>query len=119
MKSSPLPITITKSRYMAGVQCLKRLYLLVHQPQLGSGKSAVDFALMDQGRQVGRLAHQLFPGGVLVRAGDPEEAIRITRELVANPAVPAIFEAAFEDGGVLVRVDILQRRRDGRCSLST
>ena len=33
--------------------------------------------MMDQGRQVGKLAHQLFPGGVEVRAGDPEEAIRI------------------------------------------
>jgi predicted RecB family nuclease len=102
---------------MAGVQCLKRLYLLVHEPQLGSGKSAVDFASMQQGREVGRLAHQLFPGGVLVRAGHPEEAIRITRELVANPEVPAIFEAAFENGGVLARVDVLQRRRDGRWRL--
>ena len=30
-----MPITISKSKYMAGVQCLKRLYLLVHEPQLG------------------------------------------------------------------------------------
>jgi predicted RecB family nuclease len=38
------------------------------------------------------------------------DAIRATRELVANREVPAIFEATFEHGGVLVRVDILQRR---------
>src|SRR5208283_3517911 len=44
-------------------------------------------------------------------------AIRTTRELIANPEVPAIFEAAFENGGVLVRVDILHRRRDGRWRL--
>jgi len=110
-------MTISKSKYMAGVQCLKRLYLLVHQPELAGGMEAGDFFVMDQGRQVGRLAHQLFPGGVLVRAGDPEEAIRVTRELVANPKVPAIFEAAFEDGGVFVRVDVLQRRRDNRWRL--
>jgi predicted RecB family nuclease len=36
---------------------------------------------------------------------------------MANPEVPAIFEAAFENGGVLVRVDILHRRRDGRWRL--
>lgn len=114
---STLPITITKSKYMAGVQCLKRLYLLAHQPALGIGKTAADFALMDQGRQVGRLAQQLFSGGVLVRSGDPEEAIRITRELVANPAVPAISEAAFEHDGVFVRVDILHRRKDKRWRL--
>jgi D-alanine-D-alanine ligase-like ATP-grasp enzyme len=37
--------------------------------------------------------------------------------LIANPEVPAIFEAAFENGGVFVRVDILHRRRDGRWRL--
>ena len=112
-----MPITISKSKYMAGVQCLKRLYLLVHEPQIGGGKTAADFALTDQGRQVGKLAHQLFPGGVEVRAGDPEEAIRTTRELVSNPEVSAIFEGVFEHGGVLVRVDVLQRRRDGKWRL--
>ena len=112
-----MPITISKSKFVAGVQCLKRLYLQVHEPQLGSSKSAADFAIMEQGRQVGKLARQMFPGGIEVRSGDPGEAIRITRELVANPEVPAIFEAAFENGGVFVRVDVLQRRRDGRWRL--
>ena len=111
------PITISKSRFMAGVQCLKRLYLLVHESQLGTGKTAADFAFMGQGRQVGKLARQLFQGGVEVESGDPEQAIRITRELLANSEVPAIFEAAFENGGVFVRVDILQRRRDNRWRL--
>ena len=45
------------------------------------------------------------------------EAIRTTRELVANREVPAIFEGVFEHGGVLVRVDVLHRRRDGRWRL--
>ncbi len=72
---------------------------------------------MEQGREVGRLARQLFAGGVEVPSGDPEQAIRTTRELIANPEVPAIFEAAFENGGVFVRVDILHRRRDNRWRL--
>jgi hypothetical protein len=105
---------ISKSRYMAGVQCLKRLYFQVHQPELAAEPDAAAVAIMEQGREVGRLARQLFAGGVEVRAGDPEQAIRITLELIANPEVPAIFEAAFENGGVFVRVDILQRRRDDR-----
>ena len=117
MRSSALAITISKSRYMAGVQCLKRLYLLVHQPELGNGKTAADFALMDQGRQVGKLAQGLFPGGIEVRTGDPQEAIRVTQDLIENPDVPAIFEAAFEQDRVFVRVDILHRRRDGRWRL--
>jgi predicted RecB family nuclease len=117
MRNSPLPITISKSRYMAGVQCLRRLFLQVYSPELGSGKTAADFALMEQGREVGKLARQLFPGGVEVRTGDPVEAIRITQELLSNPDIPAIFEAAFEHGGLFVRVNILHRRKDGRWRL--
>jgi hypothetical protein len=112
-----MPITISKSQFMSGVQCLKRLYWQVHEPELTGTLDAAALALMDQGRQVGELARQLFAGGVEVPFGDPEQAIRTTRELIANPEVPAIFEAAFENGGVLVRVDILQRRRDGRWRL--
>jgi len=39
-----------------------------------------------------------------------DDAVRITRELVSNAEVPAIFEATFEYGGVLVRTDVLERR---------
>jgi predicted RecB family nuclease len=111
------PITISKSRFVAGCQCLKRLYWQVHEPELGGVPDAAAVAIMEQGREVGRLARQLFAGGVDVPFGDPEQAIRITRELIANPEVPAIFEAAFENGGVFVRVDVLHRRRDGRWRL--
>lgn len=99
---------------MSGVQCLKRLHWQVHGPELGGVPDAAAIAIMEQGRKVGKLARQLFAGGVEVPFGDPEQAIRITRELIANPEVPAIFEGAFENGGVFVRVDILHRRRDNR-----
>ena len=112
-----MPITISKSKYMAGVQCLKRLYWQVHEPELGGVPDAAAVAIMEQGREVGKLARQLFAGGVEVPFCDREQAIPITRELIANPDVPAIFEAAFENGGVFVRVDILHRRRDGRWRL--
>ena len=52
---------------------------------------------MQQGHEVGMLARQLFPGGVEVRSDRwSGQAIRATRELVANPEVPAIFEGVFE-----------------------
>jgi hypothetical protein len=102
---------------MAGVQCLKRLYWQVHEPELGGVPDAAAVAIVEQGREVGRLARQLFAGGVDVPFGDPQQAIRTTRELIANPEVQAIFEAAFECDGVFVRVDVLQRRRDGRWRL--
>ena len=109
---------ISKSRFVAGVQCLKRLYWQVHESELAAEPDASAYAIMEQGREVGMLARQLFPGGVEVDgSGGLDNAIRTTRELVANPEVPAIYEATFEHGGVLVRVDILQRRRDGRWRL--
>jgi len=63
------------------------------------------------GEQAGRLARNLFPDGVLVEAGPREhiDAILQTKKLMADPAVTAIFEAAFEHAGVKVRVDILER----------
>src|SRR5450631_646828 len=108
---------ISKSKFVAGAQCLKRLYWQVHEPELAGVPDAAAVAIMEQGREVGRLARQLFSGGVEIKSGDPEQAISTTQELIANPEVPAIFEAAFENGGVFVRVDILQRRRDGRWRL--
>src|ERR1051326_1195175 len=79
-----MAITISKSRYLAGCQCLKRLYLQVHQPKLvaqpgGSGKG-----IIEQGREVGLLARELFPGGVEVDgSAGLGQAIGTTKELVA------------------------------------
>jgi predicted RecB family nuclease len=111
-------IKISKSKFVAGCQCLKRLYLQVHEPELTAEPDAAAEAIIEQGRDVGLLARQIFPGGVEVRSdGRLDEAIRETRELIDNPEVPAIFEGTFEYGGVLVRVDILHRRRDSRWRL--
>src|SRR5271155_3983997 len=108
---------ISKSKFCAGVQCPKRLYLQVHSPELAEQPDAAAEAIIEQGHEVGMLARQLFPGGVEVCDRGLDQAIRATRDLVADPEIPAIFEAVFEHGGVLVRVDILHRRRDGRWRL--
>ncbi len=108
---------ITKSRFMAGTQCLKRLYFSVHEPEIAALPDESDQSIIEQGREVGLLAQQMFPGGVVVDARNREEAIRATRELIDNPAVPAIFEGAVEYRNVFVRMDILHRRRDKRWRL--
>lgn len=110
-------IKLSKSKFVAGCQCLKRLYLQVHEPELAAGPGAADRAIIEQGRQVGLLARQLFPGGVAVESRNGEQAIRTTRQLIRNPQVPAIFEAAFEYRNVFVRIDVLERRRDRRWRL--
>ena len=114
--NAPVPVNptchISKSKFMAGLQCSKRLYLEVHHRELAED---VDDGRMQQGMEVGLLAQQMFPGGVLVAADHMHlsDAIRATRELVANLEVPAIFEATFEHNGMLVRTDVLKRNATG------
>jgi predicted RecB family nuclease len=104
-------VRLSKSRFVAGCQCLKRLYLQAHEPGLAAEPNAAAEAIIEQGREVGMLARQMFSGGVEVRSeGGLDQAIRATRELIANPDVSAIFEGTFEHNGVLVRVDVLQRQ---------
>lgn len=109
----PSAVYLTKSRYTAGLQCLRRLWLNVHEPagwdEPESGSSE------DIGLEIGRMAHLLFPGGVLVDEIPWEHAAAVARTaaLMADCSVPAIFEAAFEHSGVRVRVDVLERLPNG------
>jgi len=59
-------VRISKSKFVAGCQCPKRLYFQVHQPELAAEPGAASEAVMEQGREVGLLARQLSPGGVEV-----------------------------------------------------
>jgi predicted RecB family nuclease len=108
---APAPPRLSKSKYVAGLQCHKRLYLEVHQPQLATPPDAATQAILDMGTDIGELARRRFPGGVLVTAGyrQREAALAETAVLIQDPTIPAIFEGAFEHDGVLVRVDILER----------
>jgi predicted RecB family nuclease len=109
---------LTKSKYLAGRQCARRVWLACHRPGLAAQPDAGKEAIFDQGHAVGRAARALFPGGVLV-ADEPWEharAMETTRRLLAD-AVPAIFEAAFEHEGVRIRADVLERLPGGHFGL--
>src|SRR5215470_17712864 len=103
--------SLSKSKYMAGLQCPRRLWLTCHEPDLGSPATERLAALFDQGAEIGRHARDLFADGVLVdqQAWEHGQATARTRQLMADPNVRAIFEAAFEHAGVRVRVDVLER----------
>jgi hypothetical protein len=108
---------LSKSRLLAGCQCLKRLYWQVHQPEVAAESGHSSEAVTQQGREVGLLARQLFPGGIEVTGKSLDEAIRITKQLLANSEVPTIFEGTFEHQGVIVKTDILQRRKQNHWRL--
>lgn len=102
---------LSKSRYLSGLQCHKRLYLEIHAPGLATRPDAATQAILDMGTDLGELARQRFPGGRLVTAGyrQSQEALAQTAELLQDPTVPAIFEGAFQFNRVLIRVDVLER----------
>ena len=106
---------LSKSRYLAGLQCSRRLWLGWHDPEPRSEPQPG--TVLAVGTDVGIAARLLVPGGILVDEGPDQhaQAVTRTRELIANPDVPAIFEAAFAFDNVLIRADILQRLPSGPC----
>jgi len=109
MKPDPY---LTKSRYLDGLRCEKKLWLGWHESL--PREDAPPFSALDVGKRVGGQVRDIFPGGVEVgeKSWDHEQALAKTRSLMAGDA-PALFEAAFEFERVRIRVDVLERLGDG------
>jgi len=106
---------LSKSRFMAGLQCHKYLWLRVHEPDAPElVPDEAKQALFDSGSRVGKVAQTYVPGGVLIEKPyqDFQRAIRAT-EAAMQGSAPAVFEASFSAGGVFVAVDILERAGQG------
>jgi predicted RecB family nuclease len=102
---------LTKSHFVAGCQCHDLLWWQVHEAD--APELAPDLALedrMEQGREVGKLAREYVPDGVLVEpAGrSMEERVRRTETALAEGA-PAVYEASFAADRVFASIDILER----------
>jgi hypothetical protein len=102
---------LSKSRFMAGRHCLKRLYLECYRRDLMAPPDMVQSLLSRMGNRLGAFARECFPGGVLIHEDylHHERAAEHTRRAMAEPGVPALFEAAFTHDGIAVRVDALVR----------
>lgn len=102
---------LSKSRFLAGLQCLKRLYLEVYQREQMSPLDPAQRAIMEAGVRIGEVARGLRPGGLLIEYEywRHEEAVEATKTALADPRIPALYEAAFAHDDIRVRVDILDR----------
>ncbi len=103
---------LTKSDYVAALQCPRRLWLSARAPERAAAPDRMARAIVEEERQIGHLARGLFPGGVLVE-GRFEQACARTRELLADPKVPALLDAAFEHEGVRVRAHAVEALATG------
>lgn len=109
---------LSKSQFLKGRHCLKRIWLYNYRRDLMQEQSAFQESIMRQGTEVGKLAQCLFPGGVLIDEDyqNISGAVSHTTEVMTkNPA--AIFEGAFVYDDILIRVDILKRNNDGSFDL--
>ncbi len=112
---------LSKSKIMDGLQCPRLLWLKVHRPELVRYPPNME-RIFAMGHEVGRIAQELHPGGVMVgpchdgppRRGDLRRAEAETKRLLGGEGDLTIYEATFSHDGVLVRIDLFFRE-SGRC----
>ena len=98
---------LSKSTFLMGRQCSKLLWFRYNAKDQIPAPDEAKQAVFDQGTEVGELAQQLFPGGMVVAPGiiNPQEVIAQTQAAISN-RVP-LYEAAFSFHGGYARADIL------------
>jgi hypothetical protein len=98
---------LTKTQILAGLQCEKHLHLALHHPE--EAQPVVSAAAVT-GQVVEHHARLEFPDAVLIERGTPgSDPFQQTAQSMQDPAVCALFEAAFGDNEVTVFVDVLLR----------
>jgi hypothetical protein len=102
---------ITKSDWLAAQGCPSQAWFALREKRPVPNEAAL--FRMEQGREVGALARELFPDGVLVSELAVKPASEVTQKLLAVPATSTLFEAAFVAGKFVARADILKREQDG------
>jgi hypothetical protein len=73
---------ISKSKYVAGLQCHKYLWYLMNDPQAIPPYDEVTEFIFQQGHDVGNLAKSMFPGGIDIEFGkDINAELAMARKL--------------------------------------
>jgi len=102
---------INKSTFLDGLVC-QTLAWHNHRGQ-SEPPTVADLLRIKEGQEIGRRAHSLFPDGILVSDRNIKSAVQRTQELIEDPDVNVIFEAAFIADGFVARADILKREGSG------
>ena len=98
---------LSKTKFIAGLQCEKQLYLRVHHPEWAT---LTESPAVETGKVVETHARACFPDGILIERDAPNaDPFTLTRRLIENPDVSCIFEAAIRTDDLVVFVDVLTR----------
>lgn len=105
---------LSKSTFMYGCQCPKRLFLHKYKRELRNPDDELQQSIFDGGTTVGELARDLFKGGIDASPPDSfsyRQSVKNTARLISQ-GESIIYEAAFQYEEVLCAVDILVKRGD-------
>jgi len=104
---------LSKSKYLSGLQCDKRLWLEIHSPELIPPTPPSQERIFSQGAYVGELARERFSGGILIDADYEKisEAFDLTKKALSN-GQSIIFEGVFSFDNVLVRPDVIKQDKN-------
>ncbi len=111
MKDEKKQLTLSKSAFIRSLQCLKSLYLYKNKYNLRDRPSPELLARFQQGVDIGKLAWELFPGGVDVHpasffsSGLAKATQRTSEHLFFGDAI--LYEASFMYNRALAILDIL------------
>jgi predicted RecB family nuclease len=106
---------LSKSDYLAGLQCPKYLWLRINEPKAVELEPDANLeALFNQGRRVGALARTYVPGGTLIDFPyyAVDDKLAATKQAL-NEGAEVIYEAAFVADNQFVAIDILERTSAG------
>ena len=107
-KETPMLNYLTKSKYLSGLQCHKRLWYEKNHPERKANPSRSQQRKFEQGQEVGVLARKSFSEGVLIDAIDPLVSVEQTKAAIERGDT-CIFEASFIFNDVFVGCDVLQK----------
>lgn len=106
---------LSKSKYIRGLQCVKALWLDVHQPKLAR-YSYEQMRIFEFGRTFERVYKATFPKGIDIsrELNRNVNAYPVrTAELLDGQESVDIFEAGFVYDDVLILADVVHQRSDG------
>jgi hypothetical protein len=105
---------LSKSTFMLGCQCPKRLYLHKFKPELRNPDDEEQASVFSSGTNVGLIARKLFPGGVNAESPDSFSyhlSVELTQKYIQEGAT-IIYEAYFNYDEALCAIDILVKENN-------
>jgi hypothetical protein len=103
-------LTINKAEWLLAGQCPAMAWFGLRAPQEAPDEAAR--FRMKQGQEIGALAREVFPDGILVSRLDTKSSAELTKTLL-SAKTSVIFEATFQSDAFVAKADIVQREKEG------